>query len=324
MVVREAIDEYLRYIRFERNFSGNTLEAYARDLNAYCEFLTDKHIDTPVHITRRVVEEYLSYVATLDKAPSSVQRCVSAIKSFHRFMVIEQICTAHPTADIALPKKPALLPQVLSHAEVERLLDEPFLQELQPAAHTTKQGKTTMTKAACFWRDKAILELLYGCGLRVSELCNLTCDNVSRTDEVLRVIGKGSKERVVPLIGSALAAYTRYVDTWRAELYNPQHSNHAVFLSVRGSAISRQAVFALVEKYGRMVGIRGLHPHTLRHTYATHLLEGGMDLRIVQELLGHASIATTQLYTHIDISHIRSEYLLAHPRAHVSREHTAL
>lgn len=159
-----------------------------------------------------------------------------------------------------------------------------------------------------------MLEVLYGCGLRASELIGLDKRDFSPEQEVIRVFGKGSKERIVPILGSAKAALVTYLEQGRDELVG-RRPTAAVFLNVRGGRISRQSAHAIVERYGRLAGIEGLHPHTLRHSFATHLLEGGADLRVVQELLGHASIATTQLYTHVDTSHIRRVYLAAHPRA---------
>ena len=164
-------------------------------------------------------------------------------------------------------------------------------------------------------RDHAILEVLYGCGLRVSELVGLDRREALLEEELLLVLGKGSKERVVPISGAAMHALVAYLDAGRPQLVRAARPKDAVFLNVRGGRLSRQSVHTLCEKYGRLVGIKGLHPHTLRHSYATHLVEGGADLRVVQELLGHASIATTQIYSHVDRTHVRFEYLTAHPRA---------
>ena len=237
----------------------------------------------------RARDEYLGYLA--------VERAVSAIKGLHRFMVTDELCAAFPTSDLPLPAKPARLPDVISVDDAARLLDQPFPQ--------TPAGL----------RDRAALEVLYGCGLRASELSGLDVRAVLLDEALLRVFGKGSKERVVPLMGTALSALEAYLDRGRGALAGARPSP-AVFLNVRGGRLSRQSVHAIVEKYGRVVGLPGLHPHTLRHSFATHLLEGGADLRVVQELLGHANIATTQLYTHVDRTHVRRVYLAAHPRAH--------
>ena len=247
-------------------------------------------------MTRQLIEEHVGALVDVGLAPSSVERAVSAIKGLHRFMVADELCSAFPTADLPLPAKPARLPDVISVEAAARLLDQPFPQ--------TPSGL----------RDRAILETLYGCGLRASELCGLDLRSVVLDEALLRVRGKGGKERVVPVMGTAAAALSAYLEQGRGELVG-RRSTQAVFLNVRGGRLSRQSIHAIVERYGRVAGIEGLHPHTLRHSYATHLLEGGADLRAVQELLGHANIATTQLYTHVDRSHIRRVYLAAHPRA---------
>ena len=289
------------YLAFERGSSSHTVEAYGRDLERYVKTLEEKGVTEPDDVTRPLIEEHLEHLAEEGYAPSSVERALSAIKSFHRFMLQEEISSVSPAAALPLPKKAERLPDVLSVRQALALLDQPF------------------PKTAAGQRDRAIIEVLYGCGLRVSELTGLDVGAVSLEDEVVRVIGKGSKERLVPLMGSAHKALAEYLSDWRGELVSSR-SGAAVFLNVRGGRISRQSVFAIVERAGRVVGIDGLHPHTLRHSFATHMLQGGADIRIVQELLGHSSIQTTQLYTHLDRSHLRMAYLSAHPRARRERE----
>lgn len=289
------------YLAFERGSSSHTVEAYGRDLERYVKALEEKGVTEPDDVTRPLIEEHLEHLAEEGYAPSSVERALSAVKSFHRFMLQEEISSVSPAAALPLPKKAERLPDVLSVRQALALLDQPF------------------PKTAAGQRDRAIIEVLYGCGLRVSELTGLDVGAVSLEDEVVRVIGKGSKERLVPLMGSAHKALAEYLSDWRGELVSSR-SGAAVFLNVRGGRISRQSVFAIVERAGRVVGIDGLHPHTLRHSFATHMLQGGADIRIVQELLGHSSIQTTQLYTHLDRSHLRMAYLSAHPRARRERE----
>lgn len=289
------------YLAFERGSSSHTVEAYGRDLERYVKALEEKGVTEPDDVTRPLIEEHLEHLAEEGYAPSSVERALSAIKSFHRFMLQEEISSVSPAAALPLPKKAERLPDVLSVRQALALLDQPF------------------PKTAAGQRDRAIIEVLYGCGLRVSELTGLDVGAVSLEDEVVRVIGKGSKERLVPLMGSAHKALAEYLSDWRGELVSSR-SGAAVFLNVRGGRISRQSVFAIVERAGRVIGIDGLHPHTLRHSFATHMLQGGADIRIVQELLGHSSIQTTQLYTHLDRSHLRMAYLSAHPRARRERE----
>lgn len=315
MELKQAKDEYLNYLTVERGSTQNTLDSYAHDLERYTSSLAREQLIDPLRMRRADIEKHLAELSQAGLAPSSVQRAASAIKGFHRFMVVEGICDQNPALRVKLPKKPEHLPDVLSHEQVFDLLDKPFAKEAEPAPKTLKSGALSEKPRACFYRDKAILEVLYGCGLRVSELCNLELRDVVFEEDVIRVMGKGLKERLVPLMGTAKTALKIYIDTWRPHLVSTKSQNPAVFLSVRGTKITRQAVHAICETYGALVDIKGLHPHTLRHTYATHLLEGGMDLRSVQELLGHASIATTQLYTHVDRAYVREVYLAAHPRA---------
>lgn len=296
MDLAQAREEYLNYLAVEKGSSKNTIDAYGRDLLRYVDYLAGAGICEPDDVTRALVEDYLGVLTDVGLAPTSVERSLSAIKGFHRFMAVEQIAGSCPTSAIPLPKRPAKLPDVISQEAAARLLDQHFPQ--------TPAGL----------RDHAMLEVLYGCGLRASELIGLDKRDFSPEQEVIRVFGKGSKERIVPILGSAKAALITYLEQGRDELVG-RRPTAAVFLNVRGGRISRQSAHAIVERYGRLAGIEGLHPHTLRHSFATHLLEGGADLRVVQELLGHASIATTQLYTHVDTSHIRRVYLAAHPRA---------
>lgn len=313
MTLTRAIDEYLDYLAIERGASPNTIEGYGRDLHRYADWLAQEGITAPEDVTRQAVVAHVQALQEVELSPASVERAVSAIKGLHRFMVVERICEEHPTADLPLPKKPARLPDVLSREQISAMLDEAnFAYEDDPA----KTPRRNAVARASLQRDRTILEVLYGCGLRVSELCGLDLREVMLDEEVLRVLGKGSKERIVPIMGSAARAMGEYLTQWRPTLLGAKPTS-AVFLNARGGRISRQSVHAICEKYGRIyAGREGLHPHTLRHSFATHMLEGGADLRIVQELLGHASIATTQLYTHVDRTHIRMVYLEAHPRAH--------
>ena len=296
MELARAREEYLSYLAVERGCSANTVAAYGRDLARYVAWLAERGVTEPDGVSLALVEEHVAELSASGLAASSVERAASAVTGSHRLRHPDETAQTHPPADLPLPAKPARLPDVISREDAARLLDQPF-----PA---TPAGL----------RDHAVLEVLYGCGLRASELCGLDERTVLLDEGVLRVFGKGSKERVVPILGAAADALGRYLDRGRGALAG-RRPCPAVFLNARGGRLSRQSVHAIVEKYGRVVGIRGLHPHTLRHSFATHLLEGGADLRVVQELLGHANVATTQLYTHLDRSHIRRVYLAAHPRA---------
>lgn len=292
--------EYLNHLTVERNLAANTIAAYERDLRAYLAFLGERGTRRPDDVIRRDVEDFVAAKRADHAADASVNRALSAVKGFHRFMVREGLSSVNPTATLRVPKMGDHLPDVISIEAAERLLDQDF-----PAT-------------AAGMRDRAVLEVLYGCGLRASELCGLDVNEVYLDEGFVRVMGKGSKERLVPLVGTARRVLGAYLAEARSELFSHTRSasaSAAVFLNMRGTRLSRQSVHAICERYGRMVGIEGLHPHTLRHSFATHMLAGGADLRALQEILGHADIATTQIYTHVDRTQLREVYLAAHPRA---------
>ena len=231
---------------------------------------------------------------------ASVERALAAVKGLHAFLVRDGAVAQNPTAALRLPKKADRLPEYLSVEDVSALLDQDF-----------PEGEMGL-------RDHAILEVLYGCGLRVSELVGLDVGDIHIDDGFVLVRGKGSKERLAPLVGSAARALTHYIGDGRTLLAAHAHGTEtsAVFLNKNGRRLSRQAVHAICERYGRQVGLVGLHPHTLRHSFATHMLAGGADLRVLQEILGHADISTTQVYTHVDRTQLTEVYLAAHPLAH--------
>jgi integrase/recombinase XerD len=300
--MESLITEYLGYLSVERGASAHTIAAYGRDLRDYAGFLAERGTDDPAAITRDDVTAFIAALRARGLAPSTVERRVAAMKGFHKFLVREGITENHPTSRLPLPNVPQRLPEALSIDDLDRLLSQPF--------PDTPAGL----------RDRAILETLYGAGLRVSELTGLDLTDVDLTEGFVRVFGKGGKERLAPVAGMAVHALDAYLRHARPFL-RPKNSlagvdGSAVFLSVRGRRISRQAVFSIVRAYGARVGLE-LHPHTLRHSFATHLLEGGADLRVLQEILGHADISTTQVYTHVDRRHVREEYLSTHPRARV-------
>lgn len=302
MDLAQAREDYLGYLAIERGSSSHTVEAYGRDLRRYVAWLAEQGVEDPDAVTSDLIVAYLRSLEDAGLAAPSVERALSAIKGFHRFMLRDQIAEKHPAASLPLPKKRERLPEVLSVQQALALLDQPF------------------PETAAGQRDRAILEVLYGCGLRVSELCGLDTSCVMLDEELIRVFGKGAKERVVPIMGTAKEALSSYLSSWRAELVSAR-SGSAVFLNQRGGRLTRQSVFSIVERAGRLIGVKGLHPHVLRHSFATHMLQGGADIRTVQEILGHASITTTQIYTHVDRSHLRMTYLEAHPRARRGRGH---
>jgi integrase/recombinase XerD len=299
--IDQALAEYLAWAAVEHGAAALTIEAYHRDLRAYSTWMQNAlGISQLNQIEIDTINNYLMSLAEVGYAASSQQRAAAALRSFHRFCVREGFAEADPAAQLTLPKIAKTLPQTLTLEAVNTLLDQPF--EPNPAG----------------FRDKAILELLYGCGLRVSELTGLNRPQIL-AESYLRVIGKGNKERLVPFAGAAARALANYLEQGRPFLHTKAESAprepSAVFLNTRGRRLTRQAVYALVADYGSKAGIDGLHPHMLRHSFATHLLEGGADLISIQELLGHSTVATTQIYTHVDITHIQSEYLSTHPRA---------
>jgi integrase/recombinase XerD len=296
----ELCDEFLGYLAVERGASPHTIDAYRRDLAAYTAFLAGRGVTGPDQVSREDLTAYIAALRERHLAPSSVERKVASVKSFHKFLVREGLTENHPTANLPLPKVPKRLPEVVSVDEIGRMLSQPFPES--PA------GK----------RDRSMLEVLYGCGLRVSELTGLDLTDVDLSDGFLRVFGKGSKERVVPIAGAAFRTLDDYLLHGRPFL-RPKSSRSrqdpaAVFLNQRGGRMTRQTVFTTVRTYAGRVGLT-MHPHTLRHSFATHMLEGGADLRSLQEMLGHSDISTTQIYTHVDRSHLREEYLSTHPRA---------
>lgn len=296
--MEQLIEEYFAYLAIERGASPLTIEAYGKDLATYRAFLEERG-KTQLEAIER--DDILAFQkAQLDEgyAVSTIERRLSAIKGLHRFAMRENYVQVDPAQAIPLPKKPARLPDVLSIDQVNDLLDS--------IDTSTPTGK----------RDATMLEVLYGCGLRVSELIGLDREHVLVEEGFLRVFGKGSKERMVPISGMAFERLIEYLNDVRPQLENANApANAALFLNARGGRLTRQSVHRIVSRAGLNIGVKNLHPHTLRHSFATHLLEGGADLRSIQDMLGHSDIATTQIYTHVQMTHLREEYLSAHPRA---------
>lgn len=292
------IRNYINYLRIEQGVSNNTIEAYKRDLLHFEKFLN--FCDPPIRIREAKREDIVNYEKDMFGylKSSSVKRKISAIKGMYKFMLREGDIENNPAASIVLPKIDQKLPDVLSIEKLANLLD------------------TMPDTTAAAIRDKAILEVLYGCGLRVSELCGLNIENCVINEGFLLVHGKGGKDRISPISGTAAKSLKEYIDKARPSyLRHANNISSAVFLNARGTRLSRQSVHSIVKKCGQAVKIKDLHPHTLRHSYATHMLEGGADLRVIQDILGHSDISTTQIYTHVSNSHIKEEYLAAHPRA---------
>lgn len=301
MLIELAIDEFLAHMRVERGSSVLTVEAYGADLADYASFLAEAGVVQVERVDRDAVVAYEADLAERGYAVTSVDRHLSAVKSFHKFCVREEYAKANPASNVHLPTPPARLPDVLSIDQTNVLLES-----------VSGQDPTSL-------RNRAILEVLYGCGLRVSECAGLNLGNCALTEGYLRVIGKGDKERIAPIAGCASRALAAYLQEGRPAFAKPQKPTPAVFLNARGGRLTRQSIHKIVARAGLAIGIDDLHPHTLRHSFATHMLAGGADLRVIQEILGHADIATTQIYTHVNRTHIREEYLSAHPRARASK-----
>jgi integrase/recombinase XerD len=299
------IAEYDTWLRVERGLAANTMAAYQRDLRRYADYLR-RHGRTDVGAVSEA--EVGGFVEELREArdddgkpryaPSSIARAIAAVRSFHRFCVEEGLVRSDPSEDVGSPRVPQGIPKALDEAEVEALL----------AAVPGDDPRAL--------RDRAILELLYAGGFRISELVGLERGDLALHDGTVRVLGKGSKERVVPVGRSARAALSEYLDRGRPDLERTGARNDAVFLNARGGRLTRQGAWLIVRAAGDRAGLGDrLYPHVLRHSCATHMLDHGADIRVVQELLGHASLSTTQVYTRVSPERLRAVYDLAHPRA---------
>ncbi|MDI6891893.1 MAG: site-specific tyrosine recombinase XerD [Actinomycetota bacterium] len=296
--------ECLNYLSVERGLSENTLKAYGRDLSDYLSHLRKKGILSPDDVSSVTIRDYLSRLRNRDSSPATITRKLAAVKTFHKFLVREGVTDKLPVADFRSPKIPRKLPRVLRVDQVELLLDQP------------KGSKPTAL------RDKAILETLYGAGLRISELLSLDVDDVDFEEGYVRCFGKGSKERIIPLGSHALRAISEYIKCGKPILCK-KCPTPALFVNARGKRLTRQGCWRILKDYALQAGFKEIHPHVLRHSFATHLLEAGADLRAVQEMLGHAKISTTQIYTHVTREHLREVYMQAHPRARMTlREKT--
>ncbi len=295
--------DFLAYLEFERGLSRNTLEAYRSDLLQYGAWLRERGIE-PLNVEHSDVAAFLSGLAAGEPdrpavAPATLQRKVACLRSFHRHLRREDLIVDDPTAHIRAPRQSRRLPKVLTRGEVTTLLGQP--QGTEPAA----------------LRDRAMLELMYACGLRASEAVDLDVGDLDVEAGVLRARGKGSKERMVPVGSAAIRATVTYLQRGRPRLVGLRPEPR-LFVNHRGHGLTRQGLYKIVQRHALSAGLdHKMSPHTLRHSFATHLLAGGCDLRAVQEMLGHADIATTQLYTHLSADRLKDVYFEAHPRAQV-------
>ncbi len=306
MNLERAVDVYLRHITIERGLSDHTSAAYRRDLAGYVTWLQERGVGTPEEITAPLVQEFATERARADPPPAatSLARLQSSVRGFHRFLTVEGITAEDPTGKLTAPKAPQRLPKALTIDQVLALLN----------AAGPEPGESVEADPLRL-RDRALLELLYATGARVSEVVNLDVDDLAHGD-VVRVRGKGSKERIVPVGSYARAAVDAYLARVRPALAVRGRATPRLFLGARGSALSRQSAWLIIQRAADDAGLSAhVSPHTLRHSFATHLLQGGADVRVVQELLGHSSVATTQIYTHVTADALRDVYVTSHPRA---------
>lgn len=296
--MNEYLQQYLTFLRFEKNLSENSIQAYQQDLSRYLAFLESQDIQRAVQIRDRHVRRLLQMLSELGLSASSLARNLSAIRSFHKFLLMEEVLDFDPCENVDGPKIRRYLPDVLSFPEIEKILTSIKID--QPGGI----------------RDRAMIELLYASGLRISELLNLPIREIYFKEGFVRILGKGSKERLVPASDRALQWIRRYLDQARPALDRQRSSRGITFLNARGKPLSRMGFWKILQAHVRNCGIKKeVHPHTFRHSFATHLLEGGADLRAVQEMLGHADISTTQIYTHLDRTYLKQVYQEFHPRA---------
>lgn len=290
------LEQFRDYLALEAGHSVNTVDGYLRDLTRFATWLDQRGVTDPGRVTRKQLREFVFALKDLGLATASIRRQVSAVRTYYGFLLGEGRVELDPSDRLELPRRGRTLPGTLSVAEVEAMLAAPAADS--PLA----------------WRDRALLELGYGAGLRVSELCGLTLPDLALSEGLVRVLGKGSKERLVPIGRNVIGSVSVYLHQARSQLDRGK-SRERLLLNVRGEPLSRVGAWGIVRRCARLGGIRKrVTPHTLRHTFATHLLEGGADLRAVQEMLGHADLSTTQIYTHVDREYLRSVHRQFHPR----------
>jgi integrase/recombinase XerD len=297
--MRAQVDQFLRHIEVELGYSANTLTAYSNDLGQFLGYV-ERHevVGEWSQVGKDIIVRYVLFLRDREYSTATVARKVAAVKSFFHFLVAEGTVADDPTATLDAPRVRKRLPQSLSRTDIDRLLDAPV------GAGGPKAS-----------RDVALLEVLYATGMRVSEIVALNTDDVNLASASVRCFGKGSKERIIPMHVRAVAALRGYLDEGRLA-YLKDRKERALFLNPRGSRLTRQGLWLIIKDYVRQVGIPVVvTPHTLRHSFATHLLDGGAGLREVQQLLGHSNVSTTQIYTHVPGERLRSAYDEAHPRA---------
>ena len=297
-LTRKLINHYTDYLKLELSLSDNSVEAYMHDVDLFLQYLEAEHLSVDINdIKLQTIENFFAYLFDLNIGATSQARILSGLKSFYRYLISEGITEIDPTILISSPTLGRHLPEVLSYEEIQKMIDSIDLS--QPNGH----------------RNKAMIEVLYGCGLRVSELTNLQISDIFKDDGFLRIIGKGNKERLVPIGDNSLRILFQYIDGARVHVDVKPKFTDTVFLNSRGTSLTRQMVFLIVKDLAEQNGIKkSISPHTFRHSFATHLLEGGANLLAVQMMLGHASVSTTEIYTHISDDILRDTMISYHPR----------
>ncbi len=305
--IPQLVDAYLRHLTIERGMAKNTIAAYRADLNRYAAFLESHAITAPDQITELVITDFAESLKVASRLiSSSVARVLAGVRGLHKFWLLENITPGDVAAAVKPPKSPRNLPKAITVEQIEMLL---------AAAGPDPADESAMATDPVRVRDRAMLELLYATGARISELINLDLDDLV-DPTLVRLFGKGSKERIVPVGGYAQRALEAYLVRTRPTLVGQGKGTPALFLNQRGGRLSRQSAWQIISEAARVAEIPGeISPHTFRHSFATHLLEGGADVRVVQELLGHSSVATTQIYTLVTVDKLREIYGTAHPRA---------
>lgn len=300
--MQQQLEQFLAYLAVERGLSGNTTAAYRTDLEQFVHFINERGINAWNTVSRDDLVSFLIYLKEKRYATSTVARRTAAMKSFFDYLVSEGHVGSNPTEHLDSPKVDRFLPKAVTVNQIDELLELPL----------TTGGPEGL-------RDKAMLELLYATGMRVSELVALNVHDVDMTAQHIRCIGKGNKERLLPIAGTSVTALEEYLDMARGQI-GRNGDDQALFLNHRGKRLTRQGFWLILKGYAEQLGLHDLTPHTLRHSFATHMLNNGADLRSVQELLGHASISTTQIYTQVSTDRLHKVYDKAHPRAKVEAE----
>jgi integrase/recombinase XerD len=303
----QLVDDYLRHLSIERGLSKNTIAAYRRDLSSYLGYLEKQGIQDAASITENQITGYLATISESGiLSANSVARMLAGVRGLHRFWLFESITEGDPSSMVKPPKLPKRLPKAITISEIEKLIEASG-----PDPKKLEDGEPDLARV----RDRAILELLYATGARISELTALNLDDLV-DPTMVRLFGKGSKERIVPVGSYAQSALEVYLVRARPVLVKKGKGTPALFLNQRGGRLSRQSAWQIISDAADAAKIQSeVSPHTLRHSFATHLLEGGADVRVVQELLGHSSVATTQIYTLVTVDALREVYATSHPRA---------